>query len=147
MENKGAILIFKRSIESSELKYTQLVGEGDSSCFGEDSKALEEEYGELYKITKEVHRPLYFLPMLHTMADISSVLEEYSRILHVDWAAKSAFSGVVPRHSAEFWRRILKYTSSTGKQPFKKLALYSLTALATPVRNAICERVFSHVTY
>eukprot|EP00794_Sanderia_malayensis_P000013 gene13-603_t len=53
MENKGAILIFKRSIESSELKYTQLVGEGDSSCFGENSKALEEEYGELYKITKE----------------------------------------------------------------------------------------------
>eukprot|EP00794_Sanderia_malayensis_P019663 gene19663-21610_t len=53
MENKGAILIFKRSIESRGLKYTEFVGDGDSSCFGKVSEALEEEYGDLYKITKE----------------------------------------------------------------------------------------------
>ena len=90
--------------------------------------------------------PFYSLPMLHVMADISSVEEEYRRILHVDWAGESVFNGFVPRDSAEFWCGILKYTSSTGEQPFKRLALYALTALATPVSNAICERVFSHVT-
>ncbi len=34
MENKGAITIFKRSIEKRGLKYTQFIGDGDSSCFG-----------------------------------------------------------------------------------------------------------------
>ena len=31
IENEGAILIFGRSIE---LRYTEFVGDGDSSCFG-----------------------------------------------------------------------------------------------------------------
>eukprot|EP00794_Sanderia_malayensis_P010657 gene10657-biopygen8526 len=90
--------------------------------------------------------PFCSLPMLHVMVDISSVEEEYRRILHVDWAGESVLNGFVPRDSAEFWCGILKYTSSTGEQPFKRLALYALTALAIPVSNAICERVFSHVT-
>ena len=51
MENKGVILILKRSIETRGL--TEFVGDGDSSCFGQVSEALEEQYGEPYKITKK----------------------------------------------------------------------------------------------
>ena len=91
--------------------------------------------------------PFMSLPMIHTiMGEMSAVEEEYRKIIHVDWAAESVFNGIVPTDSVDFWCGIFKYTSSTGEHPFRQLALYALTALATPVSNAICERVFSHVT-
>eukprot|EP00794_Sanderia_malayensis_P013660 gene13659-15089_t len=53
MESKGAIAMFKRSIEKRCLKYTQFVGDGDSSCFGKVVQELKACYGESYSVQKE----------------------------------------------------------------------------------------------
>ena len=53
MECKGAIAIFKRSIEHRGLKYTKFIGDGDSSCFGKVLDAVKNVYGDSYPIEKE----------------------------------------------------------------------------------------------
>ena len=52
-EAQGAIEIFLRSIETKNLKYTNFVGDGDSSCFGKLQSALKEKYGDKYQVEKE----------------------------------------------------------------------------------------------
>ena len=59
--------------------------------------------------------PFISLPMIHTMGEMSSVEEEYRKILHVDWAAESVFDGILPTDSVDFWCDVFKYTSSTGE--------------------------------
>ncbi len=53
MESKGAIAIFKRSIQERGLKYINFVGDGDSSCFGKVAEELKRVYGDSYIIQKE----------------------------------------------------------------------------------------------
>ena len=53
MEVAGAIEIFTRSIETRALKYTEFIGDGDSSTFGKVKEALEIKYGDDYSIIKE----------------------------------------------------------------------------------------------
>ena len=53
METKGAITMFTRSIEKHRLLYTTFVGDGDSSSFGNVSRAVHEQFGDSYPISKE----------------------------------------------------------------------------------------------
>ena len=53
METKGAIRIFLRSINKRKLKYTTMVGDGDTGCFGSVREALRKEYGDTYELEKE----------------------------------------------------------------------------------------------
>ena len=53
METKGAIRVFLRSIEQRSLKYTTMVGDGDTGCFGSVCDALKREFGDAYEIEKE----------------------------------------------------------------------------------------------
>ena len=53
METKGAIRIFLRSISKRNLKYSTLVGDGDTGCFGSVYQALRMEYGDSYALEKE----------------------------------------------------------------------------------------------
>lgn len=53
METKGAIRLFLRSISKHNLKYTIMVGDGDTGCFGSVHAALKKEYGAEYEIEKE----------------------------------------------------------------------------------------------
>ena len=53
MEKEAATLMFMRSIEKHNLKYTTYVGDGDSSSYGVVSEALSKEYGSSYLVCKE----------------------------------------------------------------------------------------------
>ena len=53
METKGAIRLFMRSIKQRSLKYTTMVGDGDTGCFGSVREALKREFGDAYEIEKE----------------------------------------------------------------------------------------------
>ena len=53
MEKEAATLMFMRSIEKHNLKYTTYVGDGDSSSYGVVSDALSKEYGSSYLVSKE----------------------------------------------------------------------------------------------
>ena len=95
----------------------------------------------------QMDRPLpVSLPMLHIARDITAVEEQYRQILHVDWASEEVLSGKIPSDSADFWAGVYQFQTVSGHRQFKDLALYALTALATPVSNAVCERVFSQLT-
>ena len=50
---EAATLMFMRSIEKHNLKYTTYVGDGDSSSYGVVSEALSKEYGSSYLVSKE----------------------------------------------------------------------------------------------
>ncbi len=52
-KHRGAIKTLSRSIETRKLKYTQFVGDGDSSCFGRVAEAMVGLYGDLYVVVKE----------------------------------------------------------------------------------------------
>ena len=86
------------------------------------------------------------LPMQHIMKDIGLVEDQYRKIIHVDWASEDVFSGEIPSDAVQFWAGIMKHKISNGEQPFRQLAVYALTCLATPISNAVCERIFSNVT-
>ena len=53
METKGAITMFTRSTEKHRLLYTTFVGDGDSSSFGNVSRAVHKQFGDSYPISKE----------------------------------------------------------------------------------------------
>jgi len=53
MEAKGAIVIFSRSIQKHQLRYSKFVGDGDSSCLGRVAEAMAGKYGVAYEVTKE----------------------------------------------------------------------------------------------
>ncbi len=53
MESKGACKIFLRSVEKRNLKYTVMVGDGDTGCFNAVSVALQNKFREDYHVTKE----------------------------------------------------------------------------------------------
>eukprot|EP00794_Sanderia_malayensis_P010381 gene10381-biopygen7566 len=87
------------------------------------------------------------LPMPH-LRDINQrkTKEQYRKIMHVDWKEEAVFGGSIPSETVEFWSKILQHQTSSGSVPFKELAMYALSCLATPVTNAVVERVFSVVT-
>ena len=53
METHGATEIFLRSVEKHKLKYTTLVGDGDSSCFAVVAKSCNEVFNGQYIVIKE----------------------------------------------------------------------------------------------
>ena len=53
MEAIGASELFLRSIETRSLRYTQFVGDGDSSSFGKVKVALEQKFGDKYPVETE----------------------------------------------------------------------------------------------
>ena len=98
-------------------------------------------------ILSQLDRPLLVsLPMLHIAGDLRAVEEQYRQILHVDWASQDVFGGAIPSDAIDFWAGVYRYETASGKKTFKELSIYALTALATPLSNAICERVFSQLT-
>ena len=52
----AAVQIFKRSIETRDLKYTTFVGDSDSSSSGRVTEAQEKEFGTSYQIVRGVCR-------------------------------------------------------------------------------------------
>ena len=53
MESKGAIRMFLRSIEKRRLKYTTMVGDGDTGCYSHVCEALKRAYDTSYIVSKE----------------------------------------------------------------------------------------------
>ena len=53
MEGKGALAMYKRSIETRNLKYTTLVGDGDSDTFKVIKESMACAYGKRYVVKKE----------------------------------------------------------------------------------------------
>ena len=53
MGTEGATMVFMRSILKRNLKYLQLVDDGDSGCFGTVAAKCKEKYGDSYIVTKE----------------------------------------------------------------------------------------------
>ena len=96
------------------------------------------------KVLSQVDRtPFLKLPFPHLMG--SGVEEQYRKILHVDWREEPVFEGEIPQDTVKFWVGVHEKRAADGF-PFTELAQYALWCLATPVSNAVVERVFSHVT-
>ncbi|XP_065056243.1 uncharacterized protein LOC135684535 [Rhopilema esculentum] len=72
MEVDGAIEIFTRSIEKRFSKYTEFIGDGDSSTFGKVKEALQVKYGDDYSVLKEEC-------VGHVQKRIGTSLREYKR--------------------------------------------------------------------
>ena len=53
METKGAIDLFSDSIDKRKLKYSQFVGDGDSSCYGSVAEAMRTKFNASYTVIKE----------------------------------------------------------------------------------------------
>eukprot|EP00112_Aurelia_sp_Birch-Aquarium-sp1_P021080 Seg5580.2 transcript_id=Seg5580.2/GoldUCD/mRNA.D3Y31 product="hypothetical protein" protein_id=Seg5580.2/GoldUCD/D3Y31 len=53
METRGAIDLFSDSIDKRKLKYSQFVGDGDSSCYGSVAEAMRKKFDDSYTVTKE----------------------------------------------------------------------------------------------
>ena len=53
MEAAGAIGLFSDSISKRGLKYSNFVGDGDSSCYGSVAEAMEQRFGAAYPVIKE----------------------------------------------------------------------------------------------
>ena len=102
MENKGAILIFGRSIESRGLRYTEFVGDGDSSCFGKVSEAMKNQYGESYTVTKEEC-------VGHIQKRMGTALTEYKKGMKGKKLADEKTVGGAGRLTQEVIKRIQNY--------------------------------------
>ncbi|XP_065051289.1 uncharacterized protein LOC135680963 [Rhopilema esculentum] len=72
MEVDGAVEIFTRSIEKRFSKYTEFIGDGDSSTFGKVKEALQVKYGDDYSVLKEEC-------VGHVQKRIGTSLREYKR--------------------------------------------------------------------
>eukprot|EP00794_Sanderia_malayensis_P003934 gene3934-4483_t len=72
--------------------------------------------------------------------------EQYRQILHMGLASQNVFGSVAPSAALEFRIGVYKYETASGERTFKELSVYALTALATPLSNGICERMFSQLT-
>ena len=72
METQGAIRMFSRSIESRNLKYTQFVGDGDSSRFGWVAEEMKQKYGASYVVMKEEC-------VGHVQKRMGTALDEYKK--------------------------------------------------------------------
>ena len=72
METEGAIRMFSRSVQSRTLKYTQFVGDGDSSCYGHVSGAMKELYRDLNHVVKEEC-------VRHVQKHMDAALESYKK--------------------------------------------------------------------
>ena len=75
------------------------------------------------------------------------IQNQYRKIILNIWRDEPIFGGELPKDSATFWSKILKFHRSDGIYPFKELATYALAALSIPVSNAVVERTFTHVTW
>ena len=53
MEAVGAVEIFSRSIATRQLKYTEFVRDGDSSCYGKVAEEMNKNYDDKYVVVKE----------------------------------------------------------------------------------------------
>ena len=73
MEAKGACQLFLRSIEQRNLKYTTMVGDGDTGCYSEVCNAIKEKFGNDYVVVKEEC-------VGHVQKRIGRSLREYKRI-------------------------------------------------------------------
>ena len=103
----------------------------------------------LSKILSQAARlPFDELPSQHLMGDSKDEIQnQYRKIILNIWRDEPIFGGELPKDSATFWSKILKFHRSDGIYPFKALATYALAALSIPVSNAVVERTFSHVTW
>ena len=103
----------------------------------------------LSKILSQAARlPFDELPSQNLMGDSKDEIQnQYRKIILNIWRDEPIFGGELPKDSATFWSKILKFHRSDGIYPFKALATYALAALSTPVSNAVVERTFSHVTW
>ena len=72
METKGACKLFLRSIEQRGLKYTKIAGDGDTGCYAEVCKSVEEQFGNDYVVVKEEC-------VGHVQKRIGRSLREYKR--------------------------------------------------------------------
>ncbi|GFN83845.1 Zinc finger mym-type protein 1 [Plakobranchus ocellatus] len=78
------------------------------------------------------------LPFQHLIT--SAIEEQYRKVNFVNWLEEKAFQKTgIPQDSEQFWFGVL------GHPSFKDISTYALTCLATPVSNAVVERVFSLV--
>ncbi len=84
-------------------------------------------------------------PMLHLIADIDKVEEQYRQVLLVDWNEEEVFPNGLPEDTQSFWTGVARYSLSNGDRAFAELAKYCLTCLVLPISNAIVERIFSSV--
>ena len=73
MEAKGACKLCLRSIEQRNLKYTTMVGDGDTGCYSEVCNAVKEKFGDDYVVVKEEC-------VGHVQKRIGRSLREYKRI-------------------------------------------------------------------
>ncbi|CAK8682851.1 unnamed protein product [Clavelina lepadiformis] len=72
---------------------------------------------------------------------------QYRKLIYHIWEEeKSAFPDGLPKETVPFWLGIRNFETVDSCKPYKELAHYALACLATPVSNAIVERMFSHVT-
>jgi hypothetical protein len=90
--------------------------------------------------------PFGSLPFQHLIGDVSTVEDQYRRVILVNWTEESIFNGTIPNSSVTFWSGVLRYTNSANVQPFRDLAEYCLSCLSMPVSNAVVERTFSVVS-
>ena len=90
--------------------------------------------------------PFGSLPFQHLIGDVSTVEDQYRRVILVNWTEESTFNGTIPNSSVTFWSGVLRYTNSANVQPFRDLAEYCLSCLSMPVSNAVVERTFSVVS-
>ena len=120
--------------------------------------------GKRLPVDKDVFKPLAFLhpssvlsqvgrasllqlPMEHLIeADMSTLDDQYRKILLINWASDASFKDGVPNDAVEFWSVVYEHQNMLGNRPFAELATYALACLTTPTSNAVIERIFSHVT-
>ena len=114
METQGAIRIFSRSISERGLKYTQFVGDGDSSCFGRVAEMLKKDYGDNYQVVKEEC-------VGHVQKRIGSALEAYKKGMKGKVLSDGKGVGGAGRLTKDMIKRIQNYYGFAIRQNKGKL--------------------------
>ncbi|CAK8684938.1 unnamed protein product [Clavelina lepadiformis] len=84
--------------------------------------------------------PFSQLPFQHLLSRNPDLESQYRKLIC------QIFPDGLPKETAPFWLGIRNFETVDSCKPYKELAHYALACLATPVSNAIVERMFSHVT-
>jgi len=105
METEGAIRMFSRSVQSRNLKYTQFVGDGDSSCYGSVSRAMKELYGDSYQVIKEEC-------VGHVQKRMGAALEGYKKGMKGRKLSDGKGAGGMGRLTGDMIKRVQNYYGS-----------------------------------